>query len=143
MNPLAKLLLILSFVVLCPVSIQGGENGEAPGDNAEIFKREKNKDIRPCQADISIGYLQFVTRARVDTVIENSDCAASSGQYEVQIQIIDESNELHVIEHVESWGREDDTPYKSRKLYDIGKNVELFRTTVRGLTCRCDSEVTE
>jgi len=69
--------------------------------------------------------------------IDNNDCAASSGQYNVRLKIIKENGESQLIEHVESWTRDNDTQFESRKFYDIGNNVELSRTTTSGLTCEC------
>lgn len=102
-----------------------------------IKLEEKKKPSINCHADITIGYLQFNTKARVDAAIENHDCAASSGQYEVQLQIVDKNGDVQTIEHVESWTRGNETPINSRKFYNIGKNVELLRTTIRRVTCTC------
>lgn len=100
------------------------------------------KEPVKCRADVTIGYLQFNTRVRVDTTVENKDCAASSGQYEIQLDIAD-TNHTRTIGHVEKWARDNNAPIESTKYYDIGDKVELIRATVRDVTCTCTPQGTE
>ena len=129
------------------------ERGETPRENFKPIQLKANKTIhytiklgdkakpvKKCQAALSIGYLQFDTKARVDTTITNDDCAASSGQYEVLLQIRDASGETHMIQHVESWSRNNDAQVETKKFYNIGSNVELVHTAIQGLTCTCVQE---
>lgn len=102
----------------------------------KIQVEKQTKEPVKCHAEVAIGYLQFDTRARVDATVENKDCAASSGQYEIQLDIAD-ANQTRTIEQVEKWSRDNDGPVESRKYYDIGSKVELLRATVRGVTCTC------
>lgn len=125
------------------------ERGQTPSKLYKPLKLESTKSVEyqlkverhdkgpvKCHAEVTMGYLQFDTRARVDTTIENKDCAASSGQYEVQLDIAD-ANHTRTIEQVENWSRDNNAPVESRKYYEIGSKVELLRATVRGLTCIC------
>ena len=109
----------------------------------EVTVEKKNKEAVKCHAEVAIGYLQFNTRARVDTTIENRDCAASSGQYKIQLEIVDANGQAKTIEQIESWARDNNTPVESRKFYDIGNKAELIRTIVRGVTCTCTPQQSE
>ena len=90
-----------------------------------------------CQATVRIEYLQFDTIAKVAGVIENEDCAASSGEYTIQARIRDKSGETKTLEFPESWQRDDDQPVKFSAEYPIGENVELLRVRSSGLRCEC------
>ena len=125
------------------------ERGETVKKYHEPLKLESTRSIKyklqvekqakepvKCHAEVAIGYLQFDTRARVDATVENKDCAASGGEYEIQLDIAD-ANQTRTIEQVEKWARDNDAPFESRKYYEIGSKVELLRATVRGVTCTC------
>jgi hypothetical protein len=98
------------------------------------------KDVKTCNADLSISYLQYDTQAKVETIIEHNDCAASGGEYTLHLWVNDARGETQEIEYGETWSRDDNTPYESQKVYEIGKNVELFRVRTQGLTCICAPE---
>ena len=97
-------------------------------------------DRHSCQASISISYLQFDTRARVDSVIENGDCAASGGEYVVRLRVRDDNGETRTIEYPETWARDDAAPVEAQTFYDIGPDVDLRRASTAKLTCACKVE---
>ncbi|MBF8268729.1 MAG: hypothetical protein HW386_438 [Gammaproteobacteria bacterium] len=84
-----------------------------------------------------MDYLQFNKQAKVETIIENSDCPVSKGKYTVRLKINNAKGELQVIEQTEKWRSDDGLPFSLQKYYDIGENAELLRVTTRGLTCEC------
>lgn len=90
-----------------------------------------------CRATQSIEYLQIDTIARVSGVIDNKDCAASSGEYTLQARIRNESGETKTLEFQESWQRSDDRPVEFSAEYPIGENVELLRMRSSRLRCEC------
>ena len=111
---------------------------EAETTMKQTIKLENlNQETRTCNAELSIGYLQYNDNARVDAVIENNDCAASAGEYMVNIDVYDFTHGMKSIEHLESWSRNDDEPFKSQILYEIGDNVELIKVQANGLKCLC------
>lgn len=105
-----------------------------------IKVKQKANPVKTCHANMSIGYLQFDTKARVDTTIDNSDCAASSGQYQIILQLIDQNGKARFIQHIESWARNNDAQVVASKFYNIGSNAELMRVKVQDLTCTCTSK---
>ena len=126
------------------------ERGEAVKKTFKSIELKANKTIhykikeeqqanpsKGCHANLSFGYLQFDTKARVDTTITNDDCAASSGHYQVILEITDENGRAKSIQHTESWSRSNDAQVESRKFYNIGSNVELMRAKIQNLTCTC------
>ena len=90
-----------------------------------------------CQAQIWTGYIQKNTIAWVEGEIENPDCAASAGEYTVAIRYRDEDGEVHNVEHVESWQRDDDQNIIFQGEYHIGENVDLMRVRARKIVCIC------
>jgi hypothetical protein len=95
-----------------------------------------------CETRIDLEYVQRDTLARVNGVIENETCAASSGNYEIEVQVEDENGETTTLVFGESWQRDDDRPVAFAADYPIGENVELIRIRSRRLRCTCgdDSE---
>lgn len=92
---------------------------------------------RQCEARIAVEYLQWDTIARVEGTIHNETCGASSGQYEIEARVRDQSGELETLEFSESWQRDDDQPVTFSAEYPIGENVELVRLNARRLRCTC------
>jgi hypothetical protein len=95
-----------------------------------------------CEARVSLTYFQKNTVAVVESALNNSDCAASGGEYTVLVRFRDESNELQSLEYPETWHRDDDQEVKSVKEYLIGDNVDLVSVRPRKLRCVCDETAT-
>ena len=115
-----------------PVVLETEKTLETRLDAEQWHNAEKT-----CAAELSIGYLQFNTKARVEAGIETPDCAASGGEYTLHFDVYDFSNGMKSQELVETWGRTDAEPYSSQTFYEIGENVELIKVYARGLTCTC------
>lgn len=96
-----------------------------------------------CKATIGLQYHQRDTIARVNGVIENEACAASSGSYEIEAKVKDENGERKTLVFQESWQRDDDQPVAVAADYPIGENVELIRLRARRLRCKCDDDIEE
>lgn len=94
-----------------------------------------------CHAEMSLEYLQWDTAARVRSKIENADCAASRGQYVLEVTVRDSKGELKTLRIRESWSRNDDQPVVSMKDYPIGENVDLVSVRSRRLQCSCVGKI--
>ena len=90
-----------------------------------------------CEAVLSLVYDQRNTTAHVEGTIENTTCAASSGDYALGITVKDAKDELQTLEFTEKWQRNDDKTISFKKLYPIGENVDLRRVTPRKVRCVC------
>ena len=96
---------------------------------------------RRCHVRVTMDYLQKNDVAKVDSMLENEDCAASSGSYTVSIRYRDQNNEQQRVEYDETWEREDDQPLTITKDYFAGKNVDITRVQPKNLTCLCAEEL--
>jgi hypothetical protein len=141
LNPQRCLFIVLALwtgVVMPEANAQGKHKLEKQVEHEYKIKLESRKQkVKACNAELSISYQQYDTQAKVETNIENEDCAASGGKYTVDILVSDAGGQTHEIEHDETWSRDDNKPYASQKIYDIGKNVDLIRVRTTGLSCTC------
>lgn len=103
----------------------------------QIQLEPKTPDIARCQMAVVVSYLQYGDRAQVDSTLENRDCPASSGEYTVRLRIRDSTGKIQLLEHVESWARDDDAAIETQKFYDIGSDVDLIRVSTAKITCVC------
>ena len=137
---------LLCFLVLAAgigsTQVAGAQE-EAPKKQHEIRYKmtlSTTPPARPrCKAQLGLTYTQRNTVADVEMTLDNKDCAASSGEYTVQVRIRDENNELHSLEYPETWRRDDDKTIELRKDYFIGDNVDLVSVRPRKLQCICDA----
>lgn len=90
-----------------------------------------------CQAQVWTEYVQKNTVAWVEGEIENPDCGASAGEYTVSIRYRDEDGEVHNVDHVESWQRDNYQNVEFEGEYFIGENVDLMRVRARKIVCIC------
>ena len=70
-------------------------------------------------------------------VIENKNCAASSGEFKLLVRGRDETSEVKTLEFLEPWQRDDDEPVKFGGDYPIGNNVDLVNVRVVQVRCTC------
>jgi len=76
-------------------------------------------------------------------VIDNKDCAASSGEYKLLVRVRDETGEVKTLDFVGSWQRNDDEPVKFGGDYAIGNNVDVVNVRVVQARCTCAGEPRE
>ena len=99
--------------------------------------------ILQCEVVIDSEYTQRDTIVRVNGSITNETCAASSGEYEIEIRVRNSTGEQQVLVFSESWQRDDDQPVAISADYPIGENTELIRLRSRGLRCNCTDPAEE
>jgi len=102
-----------------------------------ISLRARSPNTAYCEAQIDLEYLQYATIARVEGMLTNEDCAASSGDYDIDIRSRDESGSLETVRFRESWQRDDDQPVMFSTDYQIGENVDLISVRTRNVDCAC------
>ncbi len=93
-----------------------------------------------CKANLALDYWQEGTIAKVETTIDNQECAASGGTYRILVFYRGDDGETVTDEHPETWERDDDQPVKMAMEYVIPDNVDLVRVRSRGLKCACRNE---
>lgn len=93
--------------------------------------------LAQCEATIEIAYTQRGSDVGVEGEIENEDCGASNGDYELLVSIRNASGEVKTLEFFESWRRQDDELVSFSRAYPIGENVDLLRVRAARLRCNC------
>jgi hypothetical protein len=138
-HPILRIAAAVVASLACGMA-SGQQQQSIEGNSAEktfTMKIELTPTTQRCNAQVSIKYSQRNTMARVEGEVVNSDCAASSGDYTIAVRHKDEQGELHSIEYVEPWQRDDDQPYIFETDYPIGNNVDLIRVRARKVSCIC------
>lgn len=97
--------------------------------------------VRQCETGIHSEYFQRDTIVRVEQVISNETCGASSGNFEIEALVEDQVGQTETLVFSQSWQREGDEPVEITTDYPIGENVELIRLRSRGLSCTCADAV--
>jgi hypothetical protein len=97
----------------------------------------KQKPTAACAATAEFEYQQHDTVAHVAGAIENTQCAASSGDYVLAVSVRDAKGELTTIEFPQQWARSDDQSVKFTHDMPIGPNVDLVNVKTRRLRCTC------
>ena len=70
-------------------------------------------------------------------MIENKDCAASSGEYKLLVRVRNETGDVKTLDFLESWQRYNDEPVKFGGDYAIGNNVDVVNVRVVQVSCTC------
>jgi hypothetical protein len=96
-----------------------------------------------CAATVEIEYSQHDTQASVEGTLDHRVCAASSGEYRIDVRVRNEAGEIKTLEFVELWQRVDDQPVRISARYPIGENVDLLSMRSRQLRCTCNEPVNE
>ncbi len=96
-----------------------------------------------CEANLALEYLQKGNQAEVEIVVNNDECAASSGDFTILVRYRHDNGEVFNDEFPETWSRDDDQPVLISRLYPIGDEVDLIRVRSRGLNCTCTDEAAE
>ena len=97
----------------------------------------KQKPSAVCAATVDFEYHQSDTLARVTGAIENTQCAASSGDYVLAVTIRDAKGEVSTLEFPQQWARSDAESVKFTFDLPIGPNVDLTNVRTRRLRCTC------
>ncbi len=106
------------------------------------LKTEQHTNM--CESTAVLEYYQRGTEAAVETTIENSDCAASSGEFTIETTVrADGQMNSEKASFPETWSRDNNESVVITKRYPIGDDVDLLRVKVRKLRCECSEEVTE
>ena len=92
-----------------------------------------------CAATADFDYQQRNAVAHVTGAIENTQCAASGGDYVLAVTIRDAKGEVTTLEFPQQWARNDSESVKFTYDLPIGPNVDLQNVRSRGLRCTCTS----
>jgi hypothetical protein len=127
--------------------VVGGMSGVNAQDEPTTFKINGGAPIElkapppvpssACQAVIALSFHQRNTLARVEGSIENTMCAASSGDYELTVTYKGLDGEQKMLEFTETWQRSDGETVMFVSDYEIGENVDLMRVRARRAHCVC------
>ncbi len=103
-------LLYAAFAVLCTApSAAYSAQGEGPDGPRRPYRPGKivYKQVKislpaqeygnTCRASVQLRFTQSDDQARVDAAIENEDCAAATGKYELRLRITDARGERHTL----------------------------------------------
>lgn len=101
------------------------------------------KRVGGCEAKLAIEYWQKGDMADVQMVLSNEECAASHGEFSIEVRVRNDEGELSSDSYAEVWSRSDDQPVTISRLYPIGDDVDLIRVRSNGLSCECDNETDE
>lgn len=90
-----------------------------------------------CKANLRVEYYQKEALAHVKSTLTNDQCAASHGDYTIQVRYQNAAGEVETAEFPETWERQDAAPLVSEKDYPIGADVDVIRVKTSGLSCEC------
>lgn len=96
-----------------------------------------------CEAKLQMEYWQKGDVAEVKSTLDNPECGASSGDYQMRVRYRGADGKLQTDEYDETWERDDAQPIVTTKRYPIGDDVDLVRVTSRGLSCTCKETATD
>ena len=97
----------------------------------------KQKPTGACSATVDFEYQQRDAVAHVIGAIENTQCAASSGDYVLAVTVRDANGEVTTLEFPQEWARSDAEAVKFTRDLPIGPNVDLTNVRTRRLRCTC------
>lgn len=103
----------------------------------------KQKASATCAATINAESEQRNTIARVTGVIQNTQCAASGGEYTLAVSVRGADGERRTLEFPQAWTRTDDKPVTFTHELPIGPDVDLLSVRPRGLKCTCAEPAAE
>lgn len=130
--------LVTALFASQPVHAQEEQTHDESGVTKKyIVRLETTQHKQYCQASASIEYAQNDDVASVTGEIRNEDCAASSGEFTINVRFKDTDGELVDLNFEETWQREDDQSIAFKREYTIGQNVDLMRVRTRKLKCVC------
>lgn len=101
-------------------------------------KHEYATDI--CTAAMELEYYQKGASAHVEASLDNDQCGASSGTYNLEIRYRDAAGNVQTKEVAETWERDDSSPLELAKDYFVADDIDLIRVRPRKLRCTCASD---
>ncbi len=110
------------------------------GQEAEIriqIEAEHEYATNACEARLEVEYYQKGDSVHVETVLNNDQCAASSGSYTLQVRYRGDDGETQTAEFEEIWERSDAEPVTLAKDYYVAENIDVRRVRSRHLRCEC------
>jgi hypothetical protein len=111
-----------------------------------VFRAEKQQtfdlalpvpNTRYCAAAIGVEFTQRDSFVRVMSTIDNADCAASSGAYQLSVSVRNERLDVTKLDFTETWQRNDDKSVMFTRDYPIGTNVDVVSVHAHSLRCAC------
>ncbi len=117
---------------------QGGSKTQVVVEQDLSVKLElKQKPTGACAATADFEYQQRDAVAHVIGAIENTQCAASGGDYVLAVTIRDANGAVSTLEFPQEWARSDAESVKFTHDLPIGANVDLTNVRTRRLRCTC------
>lgn len=84
-----------------------------------------------CEVEISTSYYQAANKAKVEAVIDHSQCAVSNGKYTVSLRIQDEAGTIHAKKYQEVWSRNNADAITVKHTYQMSENMELLKAGIK------------
>lgn len=140
MKPHTTSVLLLATLMSGLTIAQDGEGKKKGANSLDIeFSKTITMEMRlgGCEAKLQMEYWQKGDVAEVTSTLDNPECGASSGDYQMRVRYRGDDGELQTDEYEETWERDDAQPIVTTKRYPIGDDVDLVRVTSRGLSCTC------
>ena len=108
-----------------------------PAESESTLMSARSAHTVQCEAQIDFEFFQRAEYVRAEGRLTNDDCAASGGDYTINIRVRDESGSINTISFVETWRRDDDQPVIFGTDYPIGQNVDAISVGTRNGQCTC------
>jgi hypothetical protein len=133
---MGRLIVILLF--LASAAASAGETEANSVTFSKTFEMKVEQETTHCVATASLEYFQRGAEAEAEATIENHDCAASSGEFVVELTVRkDGADQSQKLKFPDTWSRDDDSPVVLTRRYPIGDNTDLLRIRVRKMRCTC------
>ncbi len=84
-----------------------------------------------CDVEISTSYFQAGDQAKVEAMIDHSQCGASNGKYTVNLKVQDSAGEVHTTKYKEVWSRKDDQAITAKHTYPLMESHELLKARIK------------
>lgn len=133
--------LMTTFLLLASAVALAGETGRNSVTFTKKMEMKVEQNTTHCSATASVDYFQRGPEAEIEATIDNPDCAASSGDFVIEVTVrADGADESNKLKFPESWSREDDASVVMTRRYPIGDDTDLLRIKIRKMRCSCATE---
>jgi len=131
--------LMAALVLLASTATLAGETEANSVEFSKTFEMKVEHESALCASTASVDYFQRGAEAELEATIDNHDCAASSGEFVVEVTIrADGTDASEKLKFPETWSRDDDSSVIVKRRYPIGDDTDLLRVKVRKMRCTCD-----